>query len=394
MASKNYLICEPCCKGLEHASINAALLTAFHVACPESNIHFFADKDHIDCVKELIGEKSKQFFFNEIKILEKNIQAKKRFKSERRLVSYLFNEADRLHIQHIIFFCATSSLLWALKLSKSKRYKISVILHGALETIKENVSFSLKRFRSYFFHLKTALRCLRRKNLTYFVLGDYIRGNLIKLIPSLESHIFTIDLPYVFDEQPECCSSGSSQIIFGSIGAIAAWKNSSLFFDLSQYILSADTKLKARFAFLGYLADDSLTVDQVAQLSLCGEGQFEKALSSQEMKKQLSMIDYAVFLYSPNSYILTASGAVLDAFSFGKPIIALRTPLFEYLFKKMGDIGYLCNTYEEVKSTVLGLLQDPDHERYIQQKNQILTQRHLFSPEAVALQIRASISCS
>ena len=81
-------------------------------------------------------------------------------------------------------------------------------------------------------------------------------------------------------------------------------------------------------------------------------------LDQEAYEKYCRCIDYALFFNRPSAYELRASGAILDAFSFLKPIIALKSPLSEYYFKKMGDIGYLCENYNAVRDTVLDILED------------------------------------
>jgi hypothetical protein len=68
-------------------------------------------------------------------------------------------------------------------------------------------------------------------------------------------------------------------------------------------------------------------------------------------------IYFALFFYRPNAYELQTNGAILDAFSFLKLVITLKSPLSEYCFKKMGDIGYLCENYNAMRETVLDILE-------------------------------------
>ena len=56
---------------------------------------------------------------------------------------------------------------------------------------------------------------------------------------------------------------------------------------------------------------------------------------------------------------LVASATFLDALSYVKPGIYLRNPYVEYYFEQMGDIGYLCDSYEEMREVVLAILSFP-----------------------------------
>jgi hypothetical protein len=79
---------------------------------------------------------------------------------------------------------------------------------------------------------------------------------------------------------------------------------------------------------------------------------------------------------------------MLDAFSHLKPIIALKTPLSEYYFNKMGDIGYLCQSYDDVKNAVLDVLETKPIGRYGCQQDNILARRDQFSPAGIAPELR------
>jgi hypothetical protein len=65
-----------------------------------------------------------------------------------------------------------------------------------------------------------------------------------------------------------------------------------------------------------------------------------------------------------------------------------KDPLSEYYFKKMGDIGYLCENYNAMRDTVLDILGTMPIDRYRQQQENILTQRVQFSPAGISLKFR------
>ena len=101
---------------------------------------------------------------------------------------------------------------------------------------------------------------------------------------------------------------------------------------------------------------------------------------------------YAVFPFRTFYYRLTPSGSVLDAFSAGKPVIAIRNSQFEEMFQSMGDIGYLCKDVNEMKNLVATILRDPPRDRYRKQSQNILASRGIYQPHAVATQLREALS--
>lgn len=62
----------------------------------------------------------------------------------------------------------------------------------------------------------------------------------------------------------------------------------------------------------------------------------------------IKQMDALALFYTPGSYKLTASGAVLEAIWNEKPIIAFENEYFKYLFGKFGSLGVLCKSVEEL----------------------------------------------
>ena len=47
------IVAEPQCVGFEHVEVNTALLTVIRQAFPTKEIWFFAEKEHLNLVKEM-----------------------------------------------------------------------------------------------------------------------------------------------------------------------------------------------------------------------------------------------------------------------------------------------------------------------------------------------------
>ena len=73
----------------------------------------------------------------------------------------------------------------------------------------------------------------------------------------------------------------------------------------------------------------------------------------------------------------------VDALSFGKPGIYLRNPFVEHYFERMGDIGYLCDSLDQVQETVESILLRFPLERYRAQRRAVGKGRRLFAPETL-----------
>jgi hypothetical protein len=117
-------------------------------------------------------------------------------------------------------------------------------------------------------------------------------------------------------------------------------------------------------------------------------GMDSSRLSLAEYDQRADAIDYAVWTANPNSYRLAASASFLDALSYIKPGLYLRSDFVEYYFNQLGDIGYLCSTHEEMEATARSIVSSFPDERYRQQCANILRGRSVFEPARVAMQLR------
>lgn len=99
-------------------------------------------------------------------------------------------------------------------------------------------------------------------------------------------------------------------------------------------------------------------------------------------------LTYVVWTKDPQHYRLTSSGTFVDAMAYLKPGIYLRNDFVEHYFDRMGDIGYLCDTYEDMLATIREIVADFPKERYEQQVENIRKGRVILEPETIAPRVR------
>ena len=117
-------------------------------------------------------------------------------------------------------------------------------------------------------------------------------------------------------------------------------------------------------------------------------------LSLEEYSRRARSITYAVWTGDPGAYRLSASSAFLDAVAWAKPGIYLRSPYIEAYFRRMGDIGYLCDDVEAMDGVIASILDAFPHERHERQRQAILRGRRLFEPGTLAPRLRAIAEAS
>ena len=141
----------------------------------------------------------------------------------------------------------------------------------------------------------------------------------------------------------------------------------------------------ARFTMAGFLQ----LCDQPAPPSYAAvEGWSDSPLPLEEFESRLRATTYVVIPASPNRYRISMSASVLDAISFVKPVIALRSDGFERWWKNLGDIGYLCDDLRGMELLMRSIGERFPFERYTAQRQRILQVRERFAATRIALRLR------
>ena len=102
----------------------------------------------------------------------------------------------------------------------------------------------------------------------------------------------------------------------------------------------------------------------------------------------VNQMDALALFYTPGSYKLTASGAVLEAIWNEKPILAFENEYFKYLFDKFGELGILCQDVDELVSA-LNAISLEDIRRF---KENLSKARECLLPENVKHQLKIEIN--
>lgn len=377
------IICELQCTEMEHVEVNAALICSIRLAYPEKKILFLAQENHLQYVKESLEQHGfHNIEFTIINVPERLATDMQRFIDDYKLCKQIFDKAVLYKTDKIIFCSIMSTGLIALKflLKFYSKIKCFVIPHGILETIIKPPS-SLRRLPFWF---KWAMAFGNNDKLTYLLLGKSIQDNLKDIMPHIMKYTNTIDIPYFYKSEYNFLPF-KEKIKFGLLGIVDHTKGSDLFFKFTNEIGSFSNETE--FYLIGRIVNEK-TRDLYFKTKNIIAPSPDKSISRQEYDKYVSLIDYSVFFYHSNSYKLKASGVIFDAFSFLKPIIALRNPFFEYYFEIFGDIGYLCNDYDELKQTVYNIIENPPAEKYAKQVQNLVKGREMISVENLACKFK------
>ncbi len=277
-------------------------------------------------------------------------------------------------------FGAPHSMLISEKILRKQR--VFYVQHMALQAIHEKLGRT--KLNHYVLPAIKKLPSFHK----IIVLGDSIKANLLRDVPSLlSSQIISIDHPFFMTQSLKETEPQKSDecIHIGTVGLGTAGKGYGKLNEIGEYIfdkgLSNKIKLYHIGKLLGVSVDEKYVYMPFSRLEM---------IPSEPFNLEIKKLDYILFLYPADSYKLVASGAIFDAFKFGKPIIALKNDYFMYLCQKGLKFGYLFDKLEELEKFLCNLPRgDSDEYRKISQNS--LKMLAFFSPEVIAEQLKEQL---
>ena len=389
---------EPTCWGLEHVNFNVSFLATVVAAYPDQEITFFAERDHLAAVREKLNEfrPAAPVHWREMEIgPRKRYTIRARFRSEWRVSNRVLGEAEKLAATYVIACSAMPACLLAIKallILKFRSLRVLAVQHGSvLSWLHRPKGRRLPEHRSaYGFVL--VWRPVSR--LRYLVLDDPALSNVFRIEPSLRGQMFALGgHPYLFGETA-IGPLMESPPRFGFIGAATNRKGFPDFCRVAREAAASFPEDRFVFELVGYVSDPN--VRDAVESGALGDNlrhfvempQTDTFLDGREYNRHLSRLTYSLLPHDKVTGALTSSASLLDAFAHALPCIAIRNSLFEECFQKMGDIGYLCDTYEEMRDTVFSLIRKLPVERYLEQRRNIIRGRKMLEPEGLAPHLR------
>jgi len=226
--------------------------------------------------------------------------------------------------------------------------------------------------------MKSALTLLGNKGIHYVVLEHSIRDTVVTSFPLLSGKIDALEHPISPNqiELPEV--SLVEPIRFGFLGLADKAKGYPVFVDMANRI-TAKYGTRAEFHAIGH----GKSVNLNGPNALLTKPQ-STLMSRTAFLNGVSPLHFIVLPHEPDAYTLTASGVLLDAIAWGKPVICRKIPIFESMFKAHGDIGYLFSGDDDLMGIVEQIVEKTDDARYRDQMNNLRNARKTRQPEALA----------
>jgi len=368
-----------------HVPFNAGLLATIRAAFPKEELSFFGASAHMEQLKQQVGQPlAGSIGWREILPPRPGTVYFKRLFRELWAIRGLLRTLPQDPTSRLVLTSAYSSTVLALKVARgfsSKHTPVQIVLHGLSGVVGKRYRRPIRRFQD----MKTALTLLGNSGIQYVVLEQPIRDRVVKHLPLLSGNIKVLDHPISPNETAFQSIDLSEPICFGFLGLADKPKGFPLFVELATHV-TAKFGRRAEFHTIGLLPVDTTPVNGTEVLATKPEGRHR--MSRANFIRAITPIHYVVLPHEAVHYTVTASGVLLDAIAWEKPVIARKIPIFEALFDKHGDIGYLFSDGAELNDIVERILIAGDKSRYHGQVHNLRSLRKSRSPESLAASYR------
>jgi hypothetical protein len=367
-----------------HVPFNAGFLATVSSAYAMERLSFYGASTHIDELKKALKPSlADSITWREIHPPVPGTTYGKRFIREFRIIRGLLEALKKDTTTRLIFASAYPSTVLALKIARAfnlKNAPVQIILHGMSGVTGKRYRHPIRRFQD----MRSALGFLANTNIQYLVLEESIRDTVRVKLPFLSENIEALEHPIAPTEGSTEGIPLSKPIRFGFLGLADKAKGFPVFLELANGIM-VNHKKDAEFHVVGRFPEN--TADMNGTEALATKPGTE-LMSRTKFAAGLRPLHFVVLSHEAATYALTASGVVLDAIAWQKPIIARRIPIFEAMFKRYGDIGYLFSDDSELRDIVERILAAADTLRYQRQASNLQMARKARDPESLTAAYR------
>lgn len=363
------------------AEVNAALLSTVLAAYPEAEVHYLAASRQAAAVSsEMKRHGLRELAFHHLP----DIPDSNRFRA------HLWNLNAFFKLRSLVAkHDATHLLLSSLD---STRYKYFSITRPAPDTVKcagfahdASTPFRLER-SGLGGRLLSIFSQTRVQHMRLVALGPAGASMLEESGATWNAPPCWINMPYLYPADSEPRDLPSANISFFFLGGSREEKGFHHFCDFTRRFADKSEFGSPRFVLLGKLSwiPDNYSADLPIHVPGAGG-----RVARDEYASLARSAHYAVMPSDAVRYAKMASASICDTIAYRIPLIALDVPAVRRFFDQFGDIGYCCQSPDEIARTIESILHDPPGERYMQQQQRLSEAAHALSPENQAERFRA-----
>ena len=217
--------------------------------------------------------------------------------------------------------------------------------------------------------------------LRFLVLEPCIRDELARWRPAAAARTDVLPLPINLQEAADNpLGLPGAPLRVGFVGLATPDKGIGLFLEVARRMRAAHG---GRIAF--HLVGRLMHGADLAGYDVLDEPPSDHHLPRGEFVRRLAALHYVMLPFRPGYYDLAASGALIDAITLLKPVIATHTGFVDALFAEAGDVGHLCNDDAALGQVLEAVLAMPDPSRYARQVAALQTARTQREPARLAV---------
>lgn len=388
-------IFEMCWTGTTHAPGNSATTQIVARAWPEQDVVFHADASHIaELQRDASLTTLPNVRFSPVPVSSAwpgrpAVVSAARAWQEFSTVLRALRAAPR-HEPQLVFLISTTATgsaaaAWASRLS-GRQVAVQVGLHGNLS---DAFGWRSRNPVSRAADLHAALVGRHPVPLRFLVLEEGIKAALEQRLPAAARRTDALPLPI---NPAELCDGPaalpSSPIRFGFVGLGTADKGIDIFLRLASAMRTRHGD-RAEFVHVGQVPGGA----NLASYAVLRDPPATALLSRDEFTRRLGGLHHVVLPFGRGYYDLSASGALMDAITWLRPVITTRVPLTERLFEEFGDVGVLCDDEVALAVAVEEAIIRPDPERYLRQVEALRRARTARHPAELAQRYRHLVEC-
>jgi len=181
----------------------------------------------------------------------------------------------------------------------------------------------------------SSLRAVAKQGFQFYVLEESIKAQALVSARELEGVLKVFPHPVPM-RRAQAVSLPSPPVKLGFLGLATPRKGFDVYCRLAR---ATEEQNNLEMHVIGKSDEPEGSWDSYKFAS----GPYTQYISAKEYVERIESVHFVCIFLDPHRYRWTASGTLLDAISFGKPIIGTKIPIVEELFAEYGDIGY---TYE------------------------------------------------
>ncbi|KQS93202.1 hypothetical protein [Chryseobacterium sp. Leaf394] len=343
-----------------HVLANVNFIRLLEISYPQEQKKIFLESEHLLLVRKYFSANEKNLEFvpqNFGKFAGSKLGQV--YRVINRLFSDLFffwklflnadSKKDWFFIAHIY---PLSLIIFNLLKLIFPKMKIVLAIHGEVEYIFNSKNLYQKFIGNLY---KYSFR-IPVKNTQYLFLTKVSEKIILEAGLLQKNQIISIELPtygknHVVEKKYQV---NKSVMRVGHIGSAGVRKNTQCLFSLAEKLASEIENNSIKVELIGTIEDNlashlnTYVIDYV-------NSQLNVPLDRNIFDQNVQSLDYVLFFYDKDDFILRSSAAFFDAINFEIPIIALKTSFFSNIFSSYGSLGYLCDDIDEMKEKIIYL---------------------------------------